>query len=119
MQCRTESGTPWRLYVVRRLLRPGGLAQFDFGGTGTRVDVHGTWPGYECCGSDNNERTIPCSGPGLFRCLWSSSILTASELGLGLRACAHLPRPKQHLLFAHMYSSINILVETRDEGVLR
>ena len=55
----------------------------------------------------------------VFRSLCVSSILAPQELGLGLWACAHLLRVKQRLLFACMYSAIDILVETRDEGVLR
>lgn len=40
-------------------------------------------------------------------------------MGLDLWACAHLHRANQRVLFARVYSSIDILVETRDEGVLR
>ena len=119
MQCLTESAHPCRLHVVRRLLHLDGLGLYAYGSNGNRVHVHGTRSGHECCGSEDNELSISHSGPGVFLCLWVSSILATQELGLGLWACAHLPRANQHLLFARMYSSIDILVETRDEGVLR
>lgn len=38
---------------------------------------------------------------------------------MGLRARAHLPRADQRLLFTRLYSAIDLLVETGDEGVLQ
>ena len=52
--------------------------------------------------------TGPYSGPGVLRSLCVRSILAAQELGLGLWACAHLHRANQRLLFARMYSSLDI-----------
>ena len=119
MQRFTESGNPCRVYVVRGLLHLDGFTLFGDGSNGSRVPVHGTRSGGECCGSESNGRNVYYSGPGVFRSVCARSNLAAQELGLGLWACAHLHRADQPLLFTGMYSSLDILVETGDEGVLR
>ncbi len=118
MQRFTESGNPCRVYVVRRLLHLDGFTLSGDGSNGNRVPVHGTRSGGECGGSESNGRNVYYSGPRVFRSICASSNLAAQELGLGFWACADLHRADQPLLFTRVYSSTDILVETRAEGVL-
>ena len=113
-----ESGNPACLYVVHRLLHLDGFGLYDHGNNGNRVHVRRTGPGNECGGSKNNGVSDAYFRPGIFRSVRHSSIPAAQELGLGVWACAHLPRADQRLLFTRMYSSTDLLVETRDEGLL-